>query len=88
MIRIVIENLLLFLAPTLLYFGYIWLTRDGAASQMGVMDDAPFVWLAAAGAALMLITLVLFENTKGGDPDQGYAPPTVKDGKLIPGHRQ
>ncbi len=88
MIRIVIENLLLFLAPTFLYLGYIWLTRDQATTGHGMMDEAPFVWLAMAGAALVLATLVLFSNTKGGSPDQGYEPPTVKDGKLIPGHRQ
>ncbi len=88
MIRIVAENLLLFFAPTLLYLGYMWLTRDGSTPGKGLLDDAPIVWLAFGGTALVLATLVLFGHTSGGKPDDGYTPPTVKDGKLIPGHKQ
>lgn len=88
MIRIVVENLLLFFAPTLMYLGYMWLTRDRRPPEKGLLDDAPFAWLAFGGTALVLATLVLFGHTGGGKPDEGYVPPTVKDGKLIPGHKQ
>lgn len=87
MIRIVVENLLLFFAPTLVYLGYIWLTRDSRGPG-SLLEEAPVIWLAAAGMALVLATVVLFGHTGGGQPDDGYAPPTVKDGKLIPGHKQ
>lgn len=90
MIRIVIENLLLFLLPTLIYIAYTLLKRrraEGAASgAAGVLDDAPLIWLVAAGAALVVATLVIFGSTSGGRPGQTYEPPVLRDGKIEPGH--
>jgi hypothetical protein len=88
MIRLIVENLILFFAPTLIYLGYIWLIRDSRKPEQGLLDDAPIAWLAFGGAALVLATLVLFGQTSGGKPDDGYVAPTVKDGKLVPGHKQ
>ena len=88
MIRVVIESLVLFFAPTLVYLTYTWLTREENASGERVLSEAPLVWLAAAGAMLVVITMVLFGSTVGGRPDQGYEPPGVKNGKIIPGHQQ
>jgi hypothetical protein len=94
MIRIVIENILLFLLPTILYVTYMLLTRDQGASQTPsglpgatrVLDDAPLLWLFVAGAALVIATLVAFGSTSGGKPGQHYEPPVLKDGKIEPGH--
>ena len=84
MIRIVGENLLLFLLPAVAYFGYSSLRRDpGAAGS--VFDDAPIVWLIAAGCALVIVTLVAFEKDQGGRPGQGYTPPSMKNGHIEPG---
>jgi hypothetical protein len=87
MIRIVIENILLFLLPTIVYVAYVYLTRDdeklGAAR---VLDDAPLIWLFIAGAVLMLVTLVTFGSMSGGKPGQTYTPPVLKDGRIEPGH--
>lgn len=86
MIRIVIENLLLFLAPTALYAGWMYLTRDPKKAG-GVMSDAPLIWLTAAGATLVVITLLVFQDdTSGGRPGQAYEPPSMrKDGTIEPG---
>ena len=86
MIRIVIENVFLFLLPTLIYVAYVALTRDD--DRKGLLDDAPLIWLAAAGTAIVMITLtvVAFNATSGGRPDQIYEPPSMKDGKIQPGH--
>lgn len=86
MIRIVIENILLFLAPTLAYLLFVLVTRPDARSGTAVLDDAPLIWLFAAGAALLLVTLVLFSSTSGGKPGQSYTPPSIKDGRITPGH--
>jgi len=94
MIRVVIENILLFLLPTLLYVAWILLTRqpqtsgpDGEdAGEKKILDDAPLLWLFAAGAALVVVTLVAFESSTGGKPGQHYVPPSYKDGKIDPGH--
>jgi len=88
MVRIVVENVLLFLLPTAIYVAYVLLKRraEGVPGGNGsVLDDAPLVWLVAAGAALVIITLVAFGSVSGGKPGQTYQPPVYRDGKIEPG---
>ena len=85
MIRIVIENVLLFLLPTLVYFAIVYLKRGREAASGEVMSDAPVVWLVMAGAALVVITVLAFGTVSGGKPGQVYEPAVVKDGKIEPG---
>lgn len=86
MIRIVIENVLLFLLPTAIYAGYVYLTRrDTQSGSAGVLDDAPLFWLFGAGVALVLVTLLAVSSTTGGKPGQTYTPPVLKDGRIEPG---
>ncbi len=85
MIRLVIENLLLFLLPAAVYFGYVLLTRRGATPGE-VINDAPLLWLLSSGALLVIATLIYFASTTtGGRPDQTYTPPYMKDGRIQPG---
>jgi hypothetical protein len=86
MIRIVIENILLFLLPTFIYVAYVYMTRDEKPEAARVLDDAPLVWLFLAGAVLMVVTLVTFGSMSGGKPGQIYTPPILKDGRIEPGH--
>jgi Family of unknown function (DUF6111) len=86
MIRIIIENVLLFLLPTFVYVAYVYMTRDEKPGAARVLDDAPLVWLFLAGAALMLTMLVVFGSMTGGTPGQTYTPPVLKDGHIEPGH--
>src|SRR5437016_3850342 len=53
MIRVVIENILLFLLPAAMYVGYVLLTRRGSTSAGTVVSDAPLVWLFVAGALIV-----------------------------------
>jgi hypothetical protein len=53
MIRVVIENILLFLAPVAMYVVYMLLTRR-ASSAGAVINDAPLIWLFLAGAILVI----------------------------------
>jgi len=85
MIRVVIENVLLFLLPVAMYIAYMLLTRR-AVSAGEVVNDAPLLWLFAAGALLVVATLVVYGSTSGGRPDQVYIPPHMgKDGRIEPG---
>jgi hypothetical protein len=86
MIRIVIENIILFLLPAAVYFGYMYLTRRDREGRAGILDDAPLIWLFVAGGVLVVVVLVAFGDTSGGKPGQAYQPPVLKDGKIIPGH--
>ena len=80
-----IENILLFLAPTLIYIAYVYLTRAEGQRSVRVLDDAPLIWLFAAGALLVVVTLITFGSTSGGRPGQTYEPPVLKDGRIEPG---
>lgn len=96
MIRTVIENVLLFLLPTLLYVAWVLFQRfrseaagDESAGQpaiVNVLDDAPLLWLFVSGALLVIVTLTAFGTSSGGKPGQHYAPSVFKDGKIQPSH--
>ena len=86
MIRIVIENLLLILLPTLLYIAYIYLTAGKKGTKQAALNDAPFVWLFLAGVALAVSVLLFFGTVSGGKPGQAYSPPVYRDGVIVPGH--
>lgn len=96
MIRTVIENLLLFLLPTLLYVAWVLFERsrtktseDGDADEQwamrNVLDDAPLLWLFVSGALLVIVTLTFFGTSSGGKPGQHYEPGVFRDGKIQPG---
>ena len=91
MIRVFIENLLLFLAPTLIYVAYTILTREAeqsgpgnSARPAGILDDAPLIWLFAAGAFLVIATLIAFGSYGGGRPGEIYVPAEMRDGHIEP----
>ena len=86
MIRIVAENILLFLLPTIVYIAYVYMTREEKTGSARVLDDAPLVWLFVAGALIVLVVLVTFGSRTGGIPGQTYTPPSLKDGRIEPGH--
>lgn len=91
MIRVVIENVLLFLAPAAIYLAYMLLMRSGSSSAGAIVNDAPLVWLFVAGAVLVAATLAYYATiTPGGPPGhQTYVPPRVgPDGRIEPGHLQ
>jgi hypothetical protein len=94
MIRTIVENILLFLLPTLAYVAWVLISqawakdtgKDGPKAA-SLLDDAPLLWLFAGGALLVIVTLAAFESSSsGGKPGQHYQPPSMKDGKIDPGH--
>lgn len=85
MIRVLVENILLFLLPTAVYFAYHYLTQGEDRSAVRAMNDAPLFGLFAAGAAVVVTVLVLFTREDGGKPGQHYQPPVFKDGRIEPG---
>ena len=83
--RVVIENILLFLLPTAVYIGYVLLTRDNTSAGT-VVNEAPLVWLFITGALLVGATLIYYgTTTPGGKPGAVYTPPHMKDGRIEPG---
>ena len=86
MIRIVAENIVLFLLPTIVYIAFIYLTREDRPGASSILNDAPLTWLFVAGAILVVVTLATFGSVTGGKPGQVYTPPALKDGRIEPGH--
>jgi len=83
--RVVLENILLFLLPTVVYIGYVLLTRSNTSAGT-VVNEAPLVWLFITGALLVGATLIYYgTTTPGGRPGAVYTPPHVKDGRIEPG---
>ncbi len=85
MIRVLIENLLLFLLPTAIYLSIALLFRRADTPVVAVINRAPILMLSVLGASLVAIVLSLFGNVGNGKPGQAYEPAVFKDGKVIPG---
>ncbi|MEQ1698356.1 MAG: DUF6111 family protein [Hyphomicrobiaceae bacterium] len=85
MIRVFVENLLLFLLPTALYVSFALLVRRPESSAIAVINRAPILPLAVLGASLVAIVLSVFGNVGDGKPGQTYEPAVFQDGKVVPG---
>lgn len=76
--------------PFLLYWAYLALARR-KASAAGTppppgWQQGPWVWIAAAGVALLLVSLFVFGLTRGVEPGTKLVPPTWVDGEIVPSH--
>ena len=88
MIRLVLQNILLFLLPTLLYVIYIMIRRTGDKSNTvtRALETAPLPLLSTLGFIVMIAVLAYFgTQSDGGKPGQKYYPPEVVNGKIKPG---
>ncbi|MFO0291926.1 MAG: hypothetical protein ACK51F_01150 [Rhodospirillales bacterium] len=97
MIRLLLEFLLPLFAPTLAYaFWLAWRRRgagdgadaaDGQSAPATSPGGAPWLWLGAAGIALVAVVAVTLGLTRSlGDADGTYVAPRVIDGRIVPGH--
>lgn len=81
MIRIVIQQLLLFATPFLVYFVYRLLASRGD----GLIQDTPWYALTMTGGVLSVVALIAL-GFHDEDANQGtYVPPHMEDGRIVPG---
>ena len=85
MIRIVIENIFVFLIPTLVYVGWVAFVRNDWPGLGAVLREAPLFRLFVLGAVLMLLALITLASRHENKPGQTYVPPSFEGGKLAPG---
>ena len=83
MIRILL-NLLLFVLPFAIYFGWIKFVRRQMEASGGTWQDAPIGWLVAAGVVLCGLSLTASAFMSGDDPSKTYYPPRYENGKVVP----
>lgn len=80
---------LTFILPGLVWL--LWTWRENRRAEAKGKDPRPFGqgpwgWLAIAGAALSLITIVVLENSDQNSLGQKYIPPHYEsDGVYVPG---
>lgn len=86
MIRVVLENIIFLLLPTICYLVYVAFKRDDWPGLWKVLMAAPLLQLLMTGAALMVAMLFIFSSSSGHKPGEAYTPPSYHDGKVEPGH--
>ena len=84
MIRPVLTELALFLAPFVAYAVFLWATRAG------VLDPAAWspprlLWLTISALILLLGSFLVIAQFPHSQPGSTYVPAHVEDGKLVPG---
>jgi hypothetical protein len=88
MARIVIQHLLLFLLPLILYAIYVAAMRRRAQVTGAVKpnwEDGPWFWLVVAGIVLSIGAFVFLGISGGASTNSDYIPPRIIDGKIVPG---
>jgi hypothetical protein len=94
MIRVVLENIAIFLIPTLVYAAWVLLRTNPQTDEAGdrafaqIVGEAPLLWLFTAGAILVVLSLVAFQSTEGGRPGERYQAPTMENGHIKPGRAE
>jgi heme/copper-type cytochrome/quinol oxidase subunit 3 len=84
MIRPVLTELALFLAPFAVYAIYLVATRAGVLHP----DSWPLgtlAWLTIAALVLMAGSFIVLAHFSGDAPNSEYVPAHIENGKLVPG---
>jgi len=85
MVRLFLLNAILFLLPFLIYAGWLYATR-GSASGAAAWSLKTVVSLAAVGALIMVIGLLVFIHFNGAPPGAVYEPARIDEqGRIVPG---
>lgn len=86
MVRIFLTIVLPLLVPTALYL--LWVSTLGAPHDGGAVawNLVPWVWLAGAGAVLLVIVLLVVSVGFGTSQEGVYVAPRYVNGHIIPGH--
>jgi uncharacterized protein DUF6111 len=84
MIRPVLTELALFLAPFAVYAVYLWGTRAGMLHPEA-WSLPTLMWLTIAALVLMAGSFVVLAHFSGAPPNSTYLPAHIEDGRLVPG---
>jgi uncharacterized membrane protein YczE len=84
MIRIGFTEIVLFLAPFVLYAVFLWATKADLLHP----DSWPvsrIAWLAIAALLLVIGSFIYFAQFTGSPPGSVYVPAHMENGKFVPG---
>jgi hypothetical protein len=85
MLRPVLTELLLFVAPFLLYALYVWATQRGGVLDRANWPLARLLYLVIASFLTVIVGVFLLAELGGSPPRSTYIPAHIEDGKLVPG---
>lgn len=84
MIRPVLAELALFLAPFVIYALFLWATRAGVLHPDS-WTLPRMAWLVIAAVVLMLGSFIVLAEWGGAPPGSTYVPAHTENGKFVPG---
>ena len=84
MIRPVLTELALFLAPFAVYAVFLWATRAGVLHPDS-WTLPRIAWLLMAAFVLMIGSFVVLAEWGGAPPGSTYVPAHTENGKFVPG---
>jgi len=84
MIRPILTEIALFLAPFLVYVVFLWATRAGVLHPDS-WSLPRLGWLLIVALALMIGSFVVLAQWGGSPPGSTYVPAHMEDGHFVPG---
>ena len=84
MIRPVLTEVALFLAPFAAYAVFLWATRAGVLDAES-WPRSRLAWLTIAALVLLLGSFFVLAHFDHSPPGSTYVPAHVEDGKFVPG---
>ena len=84
MIRPVLTELALFVAPFVIYAIYLWATRAGVLHPES-WPLSTLMWLTIAALLLVAASFIVLAQWGGEPPGSTYIPAHIENGKLVPG---
>ena len=84
MIRPVVTEIALFLAPFAVYAVFLWATRAGVVHPDS-WSLPRVAWLLIVALALMIGSFIVLAQWGGSPPGSTYVPAHMEDGHFVPG---
>ena len=84
MIRPVLTELALFLAPFVLYLVFLWATRAKILDPQA-WSWPTIAWLTMAALATVVVSFVVIAQFSGAPPGSTYIPAHMENGQFVPG---
>lgn len=87
MIRPVLTDLGLFIAPFVLYALFLWATRADVLHP-DQWRLPTLAWLTLAALGLIVVSFIVLAQFTGAPPRSTYVPAHMENGKFVPGQEQ
>jgi hypothetical protein len=84
MIRPLLTEISLFIAPFVLYALFLWATREGVL-DVSAWSLPRLIWLTISALVLVIASFLILAQFGGAPPGSTYVPAHMENGRLVPG---